>query len=209
MVTLNPFGMPKRRIIALTGGIASGKSTVLREFKRLGAQVLDCDAISRKVSRKGGPAIKEISDSFGTSVINKAGALNRKKLGSIIFADKRKRKVLETILHPMIIVEIGKKIPKANAGRPLILDVPLLFEAGLNRFAGKVIVVWAPENTRITRLKKRDKMNIVEIKNRISSQIPLEKKKSKADYIVDNSGSIAAAKKDIINIWEVLTKEST
>ena len=205
---LNPFGLPKNKITALTGGIASGKSTALKEFKRLGARVIDCDALARRVSRKGGPALQKISKRFGACVLKKDGSLNRKRLGSLIFADKKKRKVLENIIHPLIIEEIRKKTVNISGARPLILDVPLLFEAGLVRFAGKVIVVWAPESARVSRLTKRENLSLSEIQNRISSQMPLEEKKNRADFVIDNSGSRAAAKKDVKYIWKVLTKKS-
>jgi len=203
----NPFGKTNIHIISLTGGIASGKSSASGEFKRLGAAVIDCDAIARRMCARGGGALTRIARSFGAEVINKDGSLNRKKLGSAVFSDQLKRKKLEAILHPCIMEEVRGQLLALKNESFVIIDVPLLFETGLNRFADKVIVVWLPEKVQRERLRKRDGLSAREISLRLSSQMPLEEKRRKADYVIDNSGTRGEFKKCVKNILEVLTKQ--
>ncbi len=202
----NPFIKTKRPLIALTGGIASGKTTAASEFKKLGAVIIDCDALARKVCAKGKPALRKIVKEFGAGVMLKGGNLNRKKLGDIVFSNERKRKQLEGIVHPYVMKEAVLKAAKISGSRLAILDVPLLFEAGLDRYMDKVIVVWSTEKQQFKRLEKRDMMDGLAASLRICAQAPINVKKKKADFVIDNSGSISAAKKDVKKIWEVLTK---
>ncbi|MBI4217860.1 MAG: dephospho-CoA kinase [Elusimicrobia bacterium] len=175
-------------LLGLTGGIASGKSVVLKMFKNLGASTLDCDKISRDVARKGLPAYKEIVKNFGKGILEKDGSLNRQKLGSLIFKDKHKRKILENCVHPRVIQQIQKKIKSHRSGL-LVIDIPLLFEANLQSLVNRTAVVYAPLSIQRERLKKRESLPEKEIRYRLRSQWPLSKKKRLANFIIDNSGS--------------------
>jgi dephospho-CoA kinase len=204
----NPFKKIQRPIMALTGGIASGKTTVAREFEKLGAVIIDSDALARKVCAKGSPALVRIVKYFGAKILKKDGTLNRSKLGSIVFSDDIKRKKLENIVHPYVVKAAVLKVEKPGAGKCVIFDVPLLYETGLDLYMDKVIVVWATEKQQLRRLKIRDGMAGLDASLRICSQIPISIKKKKADFVIDNSGSKASAKQDVKKIWEVLTKKA-
>jgi len=203
----NPLVKVKRPVIALTGGIASGKTTAARQFAKLGAEIIDFDKLARVVCAKGTSVLQQFVRKFGKDILTKTGRLNRKKLGKLVYGNQRKRRSLEAIVHPAIMVEVSKKLNTIKCGRVIILDVPLLFETGLDRFAVKTIVVWAREEQQSERLKKRDGLNDREISLRLSSQMPLSIKKKKADFVIDNSGKAAQAGKQVKKVWELLTKD--
>jgi dephospho-CoA kinase len=207
MLRQNPFRKIKNPIIALTGGIASGKTTAAYELKKLGAEIIDCDALSRQACGKGSIVLKKIMRCFGRGILKKDGSLNRRKLGITVFSDKAERRKLESIIHPYILNKAVKIIKNLKSGRLAVLDAPLLFETGLDRFVDKVIVVWAPRKIQIRRLNSRNNLSPCEISMRIASQMPLSVKKKKADYVIDNSGKPSLAKNNVKKIWEVLTKE--
>ncbi len=197
----------KIKVIGLTGGIASGKSCALKEFKRLGANVIDADKISREVVKPGSKALKKIIKIFGKAFL-KNKKLYRKKLAQLIFSDKKARKILEEITHPAIIAEIKKQIrvfSKTRNSLPIILDAPLLYEAGLKKLVNKTIVVWCSGKAQAARLLKRDKLKIREIRKRISAQLSLDKKKKLADFVLDNSSSVVALAARVRNLWSDLT----
>jgi len=151
MFKSNPFKNIRRPLISLTGGIASGKTLVAREFARLGAVIIDSDKISRKVCGRGTPALRRITACFGKGILNSGGTLNRKRLGHIVLSSVNKRKALESIVHPAIISEIVKKLNFVNQNKIAIVDAPLLFESGLARYMDKVIVVWVPQKIQTER----------------------------------------------------------
>ena len=193
-------------LIGLTGGFGTGKTTVAREFGRLGAKVIDADKIGKDIAKPGMKAYKAIVKMFGKNILCSSKNIDRKALAGIIFNDARKRKQLENIMHSAIMFEINRQIASlAKKGRfKVILEVPLLFETGLNRFRDANIVVWASRNAQVIRLIKRDKLKNSEIKLRIKAQMPLEIKKHKADCLIDNSKSISELKSTIKRIWENL-----
>ena len=205
MFKTDPFKNIKPPVIALTGGIASGKTTVAREFKKLGALIIDTDKLSRSVCKKNSAVLGEIAGKFGNQVLTKGKTLNRKKLGEIIFADKQKRKTLESIVHPAIMEAAAKKIKSAAKDKVVILDAPLLFEVGLDRFVRKIIVVWAPEQVQAQRLQERSGLGEKYISLRLASQMPLSIKKKMADFVIDNSKKMPRVRKEIKRIWKVLT----
>jgi dephospho-CoA kinase len=192
-------------IIAVTGGIASGKSLVVSEFKRLGAHVIDSDHISREVCAPGTAVEKKIVRLFGSDVVDDNGALNRRKLGAMVFADERKRRALERITHPVIVAEMRRRIGELKDAGVIVLEVPLLFEAGLGYLAGETVVVWVPKPVQIDRLRQRDKLRAGEIAQRLKAQWPLGEKRKLADYVIDNSGGRERTKKDVNKLWQVLT----
>jgi len=186
----------ERIVIGLTGGIATGKTSVLNEFKKHGIKTISCDEISKKIYRRRTNVRKRIKKFFGT--------LNRKKIAEIIFSDVKKRKLLERILHPEIIKELNRLITQ-SPNRLIVVDAPLLFEADIPDMFGKIIVVYCPENVQIKRLAVRDRISVSDAKKRIRSQMQMREKIKMADYVVDNSGSFAATKKEIKKILDKLS----
>jgi dephospho-CoA kinase len=196
----------KDMIIGLTGGVASGKSESAKYFEELGACCIDADAISKELTAKGEPLLKELIDIFSADILLPDGILNRKKLADIIFSDSNAKLKVEQIIHPRIIARINKIISnKISEKRLIVINAPLLFEAGLYRNCDKIIVVKAPYDIQVQRLSLRDGLNDDEIKKRISSQMSVEEKVKLADFVVDNSGSKKALKKKIENIYGLLT----
>jgi len=178
----------KPSVFGLTGGIASGKSTVLNEFARLGAKIIESDKIAHDIYLKGRPAYKKILAKFGKEVLTSNKDIDRKKLGNIIFSSRPKRKKLEKITHPEIIAEIKRQINKLSKNnRIVVVDAPLLFEVKLEKMFKKIIVVWVPGKIQLQRLMKRDKITKTEAQKQISTQISLDKKKQMGDYVIDNS----------------------
>src|SRR3972149_970905 len=176
-------------LIGLTGGIASGKSLVAGELKRLGAYLIDADEIAREVVKRGLPAYSEIVKEFGEKILNPDKTINRKELGRIVFSNPELRKRLEQITHPRIRKKIEAETSAIKAKNPkavIVVDAALLIEGGLYKKMDKVIVVYADEKTQIKRLTERDGLAIEDAKNRISSQMPLQEKRKYADFVVEN-----------------------
>jgi dephospho-CoA kinase len=196
--------------IAITGGAGSGKSTVARMFKELGAEVLDADAAARDAVAVGTPAWGELRRRFGDDYFNPDGALNRSKLAQKVFADPEARRQLDALLHPLVAQELQSKIADLERrGVDLVLvEVPLLFETGGERGFNRVIVVAASEAERIRRLRERDHRNEAEIRGILAAQWPLADKVARADYVVDNGGELADTRRQVENIWGKLKKSS-
>ncbi|MBU0951395.1 MAG: dephospho-CoA kinase [Elusimicrobia bacterium] len=191
-------------IFGLTGGIASGKSTVLNQFAHLGAKIIESDRIAHDIYAKGKPVYKKIIKQFGREVLNAEKNIDRRKLGKIVFSNQSQRKKLEKITHPEIIAEIKNQINRfKRSNKVIMVDAPLLFEAKLQKMFDKIIVVWIPEKVQIQRLIKRDKITKAEAQKRLSAQISLDKKKKIGDYVIDNSGSPAATAAKIKCFWQV------
>lgn len=194
-------------VYGLTGGIGTGKSTVAKLLAEKGAVVIDADAIAREVVAPGSDGLVEIVRHFGIDVLEPDGALNRTKLGEIVFADPEKRKRLEGITHPRIFRHIGVRIAAAaEEGREVaVLDVPLLFETGATRAAvEKVIVAYAPRAVQEARVAARDPLPPEQIQARIAAQMDIEEKRRLADYVIDNSGTLEATKKQVDELWPAL-----
>ena len=175
------------QVIGLTGGIATGKSTVSAMLKKAGAIVIDADHIARAVVKKGLPAYREIVDYFGKDILMSDGEINRNVLGDIIFNDAAEKKRLNSIVHPRVAAEVDRQLKQIEKNDPqsiVILDIPLLFEAGMHTDLGEVIVVYAPQQIQIERLMHRDHISEAETLARVRSQMPIEKKKKKAYEII-------------------------
>jgi dephospho-CoA kinase len=182
-------------IIGLTGGIATGKSQSAKCFAALGAYIVDADVLSRKLTAKQTPALKELVKIFGCDILYSNGILNRKKLARLIFSSKRAKLQVEKVLHSHITERINKIISRKINQYNIVIDAPLLFEVGLDAICDKTVVVWVPYDTQLKRLALRDNLNADDIKKRINSQMHIEEKVKLADFVIDNTGS----KKDLKN----------
>lgn len=192
------------KIIGLTGGIASGKTTVSDDLKKRGYTVLDADAYSRKTTAKNGPAIPAIKKAFGDDIVNAEGELDRKKLGNIIFNDADKRRELNDIVHPLIREMMNSDEQKFIKEGHVFLDIPLLFENGLNERCDVVVTVFVDRDTQLKRLTARNNLTIEEAEARINSQMPLTEKVSRSDYRLDNNGNLDALYEQIDRLLEEL-----
>ena len=183
-------------IIGLTGGIATGKSTVAKFLKELKITVIDSDKIAHKILTYR-DTIDEIRREFGEIVIDKDGSINRKKLGEIVFDDLNKLKKLESITHHKIFEVINKRIKQNRDDKIIVLDAPLLFETELDNEVDETWVVYTDKETQIKRLKKRDDLDRKDALKRIKAQMPLKEKIKKADIIIDNTGTKEELKQKI------------
>jgi len=181
-------------LVGLTGGVATGKSTVAKMFARCGAVVIDADQLARKAVQPGKPAWREIVRTFGRGILNPDRTINRRALGAIVFHDKKKLRRLERIVHPRVAREqarLTKQALRNNPNAVIIYDVPLLFEAGIDKRVDKTIVVTADRETQIARLAKRNGLTRAEALRRIKSQWPLSRKIRRADIVI--KGTLAPA----------------
>lgn len=179
-------------ILGLTGGIATGKSTVSRYFFEKGYAVVDADVVARRVVEPGTEGLANIVAQFGTEIIQTDGTLNREKLGAMIFADAKKRETLNSLLSDLIRRAImADTATLVNANQPLIvLDIPLLYEAGYETHCDAVMVVYTTEEVQRKRLMGRNNLSEEEALNHIASQEPIEAKKNRADIVIDNNGTL-------------------
>ena len=199
------------RVIGLTGGIATGKSTVSAMLKKAGAVIIDADRIARAVVKRDLPAYREIVDHFGTGVLSPDGEINRNVLGNIIFNDPHKKQLLNSIVHPRVDNEVNRQLRRIEKNHPksvAILDIPLLFEAGMHTDLSDVIVVYAPQHIQIKRLMQRDQISESDALARIRSQMPIAAKKKLATIVIDNSGTINHTRKQTLKIFKRLKDKS-
>jgi dephospho-CoA kinase len=194
------------RVVGLTGGIGSGKTTVARMFEKLGAEIVDADTIAREVVRSGTPALAKITERFGADVLTAEGALDRKKLAAIVFSDDRARADLNAIVHPAVAQRTQEEIlARAAKGARLILyDVPLLYESGLEATFPEVIVVSVPQDVQRARILARDALSTEDIEARIRAQMPLEAKVQRATWVIDNSGPLEETERRVKALFDDL-----
>jgi len=198
-------------LVGLTGGVATGKSTVARMFKQCGAVVIDADQLARDVVKPGKPAWREIVTLFGKTVLNQDRSLNRQALGSIVFRNRTKRRQLERIIHPRVAREqqrLVRRVAKRKPHAVVIYEVPLLFEAGVDKRVDKIIVVTADRETQIMRLKKRNHLSRAEALRRIQAQMSLSKKVRLADIVIDGTLRRQDAMKTIRGAFLDLLKQA-
>lgn len=193
------------KIYGLTGGIASGKSTVARALRALGATVIDADELARVVVEPGKPAYDEIKRRW-PPVISADGTLDRKKLGDIVFADAGARAELNAITHPRIGEETARRTQEAaERGEPLVFyEAALLVENGLAEAFDGLIVVSAPESVQLARLRGRDSLGEEAARARIASQLPLAEKVKRATWIIDNAGGPEQTMTDVESLYRKL-----
>ncbi len=194
----------------LTGGIATGKSTVAGMLEELGCRIIDTDLIARRIVEPGQPALKEIAEQFGTEVLNDAGMLDRERLRRAIIDDPKKREQLNAITHPRIGLEVLREVNEFRAeesGMPIIVDVPLLFEAGWHTLFPAVILVYVPVHVQIERLMLRDKLTREEAEKTLTFQMHIEEKKNMARYIIDNSKTFDQTRQQVKELFDVLVEK--
>lgn len=192
-------------LIGLTGGIATGKSTVATLFKQCGAVVIDADALARNVVQPGKPAWREIVKAFGKSVLNPDRTVNRPALGVKVFGHPAKLRRLEHMIHPRVAREQQRLTRLAAQNDPkavVIYDVPLLFEAGIDARVDSTIVVAADRGTQIARLKKRNGLSRAEALRRINSQMPLAEKRRRADHSLNGTLPLPQLKKQVRSLYQ-------
>jgi dephospho-CoA kinase len=190
-------------VIGLTGEIASGKSTVSAKLKGLGAAIIDADKLARGVVSKGEIAYNRIVQCFGDGILLPSGEINRKRLGRIVFSDKKKLTLLNSITHPEIINRVKYTIHelKENGARVIVVDAAILIEMGLHKYVDSVWVVVVDRETQIKRLIERDKFDYKDAENRINSQFTNEVRKRYADVIIDNNKPFEEVGKKIEELW--------
>lgn len=193
----------KRIILGLTGSFGSGKSTVAGIFRSCGAKIIDADKIAHRLIKPRTKIYKKIIDTFGNGILRKNRAINRAKLARIVFSNKLLLKRLNKIVHPEVIEVIQEKI-RTSPQKIIILDAPLLIEAGLEKIADKLIVVTITREKQIKRICKKKGLKRQDILKRIAAQIPLSNKIRLADFVIDNSGTIKKTKKQIKRIRRLL-----
>lgn len=197
-------------IYGLTGGIASGKSSVAAAFARLGAAVVDADQLARDVVVPGSEALTEILQRFGEQVLLADGSLDRKALGAIVFSDNEAREALNRITHPRI-AAAGQEAIAAHAKRGaeiVLYEAALIVENNLHKAMQGLIVVSLPEPIQVERLMKRDGLKRSEAEARIASQLPLSEKVRVADYVIDNSGTPDETHRQVVTVWDALRAAS-
>jgi len=198
-------------VAGLTGGIATGKSTVSRMLATLGAGVVDADHIARQVVAKGLPAWQRIVTAFGRGVLLPEGEINRPVLADMVFGHPGKQATLNRIVHPEVRREIQRRVEmmrKVQSTDLAILDVPLLIEAGWLDGLDEIIVVYTPEPLQLQRLMARDGLSERDALRRIRSQMPIEQKRARATVVVDNSGTLEATRKQTEKIYRQLCRRA-
>jgi dephospho-CoA kinase len=182
------------KVVGLTGGIASGKSTFAAALRARKVPVVDADALARAAVAPGTPALAEIARTFGSDVIGADGALDRKRMGALAFSDAAARARLEAITHPAVRAAMAEETRRlADAGHGLAFyDTPLLYEVGLDRVLDSVVVVWATPAVQRARIVARDGLSPEEADARIAAQLPIDDKAARADFVVENVGDPAA-----------------
>lgn len=196
-------------VIGLTGGIASGKSTVSRMLLDMNIPVIDADVEARNAVEIGEKAYQQIVNTFGPEILLENGEINRTKLGSIVFHDEEKRIQLNAIVHPAVRERMNALKEKLllEGNRAIVLDIPLLFESKLTHMVEKTILVYVKRETQLQRLIERNQLTEDEANARINSQMPLEDKIKLADRVIDNNGTLANTNEQLIQIlteWKVL-----
>jgi dephospho-CoA kinase len=194
-------------IIGLTGGIATGKSTVVEILRRKGALIIDADQLAREVVEPNQTAWREIVSWLGDSVLLPDQNLDRAKIAELVFGDPQKLKTLNSIIHPRVgirILELTREIEQANPGAVIVYDIPLLIEAGMQEMVDLILLVYAPRELQLKRLIERDKLTQGEAELRLVAQMPIDEKKRFAHRIIDNSGSLAETEKQVERFWSDL-----
>lgn len=198
-------------VAGLTGGIATGKSTVSGFLAEAGARIVDADQLAREAVVRGTEAWAQIVAHFGKKILQPGGQIDRKRLGDIIFNDPLQQARLNQIVHPVVRRESARIIEQIRGRWPdavVVMDVPLLIETGLHGGLAEIIVVYVPEALQIVRLMARDRIDRAAALARIRSQMPIEEKKRYATLLIDNSGSPAATRQRSLEVYDILQQRA-
>lgn len=194
-------------VAGLTGGIATGKSTVSGILEEAGAIVIDADKIAFDAVLKGTSAWQQIVDHFGDGLLLPGGEIDRPALGDIVFKNPAEKQALNRIVHPFVFGEVADRLKVIEQQSPdavVMMDVPLLIESGMHRGMSDVIVVYVPENIQLQRLMDRDALSETDAMARIRSQMPIEEKKALASRVIDNSGDLETTRQETLDVLEEL-----
>lgn len=189
--------------IGVTGIFASGKGTVCEMFRELGAGVVDTDIVAREIMEPGSAGLKKVVEEFGDSFLLSDGTLDRRGFANHVFTSAEKVKRLNEITHPVILDIV---MDRSSGEGIFMINTPLLFESGFDKYMEKNIVVTAGNDQVLDRGSRRDNISPEEIKERLKHQIPLNEKVKLADYVIDNSGDIDNTKRQVADIWKILTR---
>jgi dephospho-CoA kinase len=193
--------------VGLTGGIASGKSSVCGIFSRLGARVLDADIVAREAVKPGRPAWIKLRETFGPEFFLPDGSLNRRALRSLVFRDPEKRRQLNETVHPEVMRAVREWLEAMGHREPhavLIVDLPLLVEVGAVEGFDRIVVVFVKEEVQLARLMERDRLSLDEAREALEAQMPLREKLAFADHVVDNNGSLEETQLQVEAVWREL-----
>lgn len=199
------------RLIGLTGGIATGKSTVDRMLAARGATVVDADALAREAVLPGEPTLDRVVQRFGADVLLPDGSLDRQKLGAMVFADPEARYDLERITHPRIIELSQQRIAAGLASdAPLVsVDIPLLYEGERDSTFPGVLVVYAPPEVQIRRLRERNGLDEAAARQRLDAQLPIDEKRRRATWVIDNAGDPDATERQVDEWWAAVVSPAS
>lgn len=191
-------------IIGITGSLGTGKTTVAKMFAAKGAKVIDADYLSHRALKAGTPVYKKIVSRFGGGIKKRGGSIDRRKLAGLVFNDRGRLEALTGIIHPFVIKNIKGLIKNSRPGAVVVIDAPLLIEAGLTPLLDKLVVVKADRGVQISRCVKKRKIKKEDAILRIKKQMPLQKKIRIADYVIDNNGTLKGTKKQVNEVWREL-----
>lgn len=188
--------------VALTGGIATGKSYVRAQFEALGVPTIDADLLARQAVEPGAPAFRAVVDRFGPGVVGPSGALDRRRLGAIVFADPEARRDLERIVHPYVRQAMEAWFARLDPLHPFaVADIPLLYETGREREFDVVVVAACAPETQVARVMARDRLTEAEARQRLAAQLPIEEKVRRADHVIRTDGPFKETRKQVRDLW--------
>ena len=195
------------RVVGLTGGIGTGKSTVSRMLRELGATVIDADEATRAVQARGTDGLRRLVEEFGPDILTSNGDLDRPRLAAIAFKDPDARQRLNAIVHPLVRAWMAERQGEAmERGDPVVvLDIPLLYEARGDGAFETVVLVYAPEDLQVRRLVEQRRMTEEEVRDRIAAQMPIEEKRRRAQHVIDNTGTREQLRAQVERVWRELT----
>ncbi|MCB9771214.1 MAG: dephospho-CoA kinase [Candidatus Omnitrophica bacterium] len=199
--------MKKNVVIGVTGQLGTGKSTVAAMFAEFGASVINADLLAHRALRSRGACYRKVVKTFGKGILSKT-EIDHAKLSQIVFADEKQLRKLENIVHPFVIKETRKQVAafKRAGQKVIILDVPLLFETGMDKLTDMTIAVKASKVKQLARCARQGRLNRSQAIQRMRFQLPMFEKVRRADMIVNNDGTLSQTKKQVKKIWEVIQR---
>lgn len=198
----------KTYVVGLTGGIGCGKSEAAKYLSSLGAKHIDADAISRSLTAEGGAAIPELRRIFGEEVFRADGSLDRRALGDLIFGDVASKRALEGVIHPLVQRRVMDEIAAASAAgvKVTVLDVPLLFETGMDVLCDETWTMSVPERVQVERVRVRDGMTEAQARSRIAGQMPMEERNARANRVIDSGRPIEKTQAELNQLYAQLLR---